>query len=161
MKTQVNPRNIQEILFPLLGRAIDNLFTDFIPKNTQGTLKEIIVGLNTRSQHLNNRKEPWFELDLPDIIRLERRFSRKSKHHKFISIAGVKNDWLNSLTSTSTRLRMVVTEGLQMYFKKQQVKQLFDKLIENFLKSEYAFDSKSSMIAEDSIASNRIYVSKF
>ncbi|AFY58205.1 O-methyltransferase involved in polyketide biosynthesis [Rivularia sp. PCC 7116] len=147
MKTQDNPRNIQEILLiSLLERPIDNFLTYFICKNTQGSVKEIVAGLNSRCQRLDNRKVHGLELYLPGILRLQRRFSRKSKHRNFIAASVVDNDWLNSLPSTSSRLSMLVTEGLQMYLRKQQVKQLFDKLIENFSKSQFAFDSKSSMM---------------
>ncbi len=62
------------------------------------------------------------KFDLSTLIQLQRKFFPKSLHHQFIP------------------------EALLMYFGKQQVKQLFDKLIENFSDSLFAFDSISALM---------------
>lgn len=44
---------------------------------------------------------------------------------------------------------MFVTEAVVMYLSEQQVKKIFDKLIENFFDSKFAFDSISSLMLKN------------
>lgn len=93
-------------------------------------------GLNIRFKHLDNGKVPCLELNLLDETQFKQDFTAASV---------VKNDWIEVVKEASTTFYIFIAE-LRMYLSRQQVKQLFDKLIENFSDSLFAFDSVLSLM---------------
>lgn len=146
MKTQVIPRNIQEILLIVILEKAKKFYKyDF--RLVVHKFIEIVKELSCDFNKIFNIS-CCLELSClqSNRISLPRKFDRDSNHYKFAAEEAVDNHWLNSFKQISSRRYIVVAEGLQMYLRKQQVKQLFDKLIENFSKSQFASDSKLSLI---------------
>ncbi|MEO1377349.1 MAG: class I SAM-dependent methyltransferase [Cyanobacteria bacterium J06635_10] len=133
----------------LRGMIIDNWVSNFLQQHPQGTVIEIGAGLNTRFERLDNGKLRWFDLDLPDVIHLRQKFFAETSRRQFISASVLDNDWIERVKETSTPPYMLVAEGVLMYLSEQQVKQLFDKLIENFYDSQFAFDSISPLMVKN------------
>ena len=131
------------------GMVIDNWVSNFLKQHPQGTVVEIGVGLNTRFERLDNGKARWFELDLPDVIQLRQEFFSQTSRRNFIAASVLSNDWNEQIKQTSTPPYMFVAEGVLMYFRKQQVRQLFDKLIKNFSDSYFGFDSISPLMVNN------------
>ncbi|MGB7378760.1 MAG: class I SAM-dependent methyltransferase [Rivularia sp. (in: cyanobacteria)] len=126
----------------LQGVIIDNMVSNLLRQYPQSTVVEVGAGLNIRFKHLDNVKVPR---DLLDAIQLRQ---------DFIVASVVQNDWIEAVKETSTTfyilfyIFMIFVAELWMYLSKQQVKQLFDKLIENFSDSSFVFDSVLSLMVK-------------
>jgi O-methyltransferase involved in polyketide biosynthesis len=175
LKTQVKLHPVQQtLLIPFLARGkqfeqVESIVTDTFSVEIFKTLnydfeklsnaKNSLVGSslqcviidnrvsNLLHQHLQNTVVEngadlsicFKPLDLVEALQLKQ---------DFIAASMVKNDWIEPSKETNTTSYIFVVEDLRMYLRQQQVKQLFDKLIENFSDSLFAFDSLLSLMVK-------------
>lgn len=58
----------------LRSAMFDEWVKEFLRSHPQGTVVEIGCGLNTRFERLDNGRLHWFDLDLPEVVELRRKF---------------------------------------------------------------------------------------
>jgi len=119
---------------------IGNLFYKYL----QDTFVEMYAGLNISFEYLGKAKVACFGLCLSNVIQLRQYFFAESSH-QFIAASMVDNHLIESVKKTNSPHYIFVVQGLRMYLSRQQLKQLFDKLIENFFDSLFAFDYMSPL----------------
>lgn len=113
----------------------------FLEEHPEGTVVDIGAGLDTRFERLDNGQVRWFDLDLPEVIRLRRQFFQETDRRRFISSSVLEPGWQEEVKALSSSAAMFLAEGVPVYFEESQVKHLFSMLADHFPGSTLAFDS--------------------
>ncbi|MFZ1289432.1 MAG: class I SAM-dependent methyltransferase [Melioribacteraceae bacterium] len=138
--------NIQEITqFEWIARSIhiDNTIKEFLRQYPKATIVNVGCGLDTTFDRVDNGKLFWYDLDLPVVIELRRKFISESDRRKFISYSFLDDRWFKELHIEENVLLMAA--GVLYYFEENQLKEIFNKIVEKFPGSEIVFDAASTM----------------
>ncbi len=78
----------------------------------------------------------FYDLDLPDVIGIKRRFFEESDRYQFIASSVLDYDWMVPLLQTGGGPFLFVAEGVFMYLHREDVKSLVLELQSEFPGSE-------------------------
>ncbi|WP_321428929.1 class I SAM-dependent methyltransferase [uncultured Methanolobus sp.] len=133
-------------------RHFDTKVSDFIEKHRQPVVVLIGCGLDTRYQRLSNSKKAvFYELDLPEVIKLRQTLLPPKSNQKYISASMLETDWMEMLAASHPQGNFIfVIEGVLMYFRKNQVKSVICNLARHFPGSEIHFDAVSEWTCKHS-----------
>jgi O-methyltransferase involved in polyketide biosynthesis len=132
----------------LLRTAIyDEWVKAFLSRHPKGTVVEIGAGLNTRFERLDNGTVHWFDLDLPDVVELRRRFFTDSERR--VTLAGSVADpcWMAPVRQ-SPGPYCLVAEAVFMYLTEQEVRASLSQIAGHFPGATIAFDTANRMAIE-------------
>jgi O-methyltransferase involved in polyketide biosynthesis len=119
----------------------------FMTENPQAVLVHIGCGLDTRFERVDNGQVEWFDLDMPDVMKLRRKLiDTSSERYHMLSGSVFDDDWLEAVLRFKPRPCMFMAEGVLPYFEEAQVKALFLKLCEHFPGSELVCDAHTSFV---------------
>ena len=118
------------------NESIDAYVSDFIHQNPTATVVNLGAGLCTRFSRLDNGSINWLEFDLPDVKDVWLNFNQETDRHRYYVESIFEDEWINTIKTYSKEPVIFIAEGLLMYFSKEQVKGLLNKLISQFPKSE-------------------------
>jgi O-methyltransferase involved in polyketide biosynthesis len=138
--------NIQEITqYEWIARSIhlDKTINEFLVQYPKATIVNIGCGLDTTFDRVDNGKLFWYDLDLPDVIELRKKFISESDRRKFISYSFLDDRWFKELHIENNVLFMAA--GVLYYLEENQLKEIFNKIVEAFPESEIVFDAASTM----------------
>jgi len=122
-------------------RKYDEIINSFIIANPYGTIVNIGCGLDTYYERAINNSVQWFELDLPEVIDLRRKFFSETSNRKFISESFLKTDWFNQIVRKGEVL--FISAGVFCYFEEVEIKDFLIKIADRFSSSELLFDVTS------------------
>lgn len=106
----------------VLRTAMFDVFVrDFLGRYPSGTVVEIGAGLNTRFERLDNGTAHWFDLDLPDMVDLRRRFFRDSERRKTLAASVLETEWIEAVRRSPAPY-FLVAETVFVYLEEAQVK---------------------------------------
>lgn len=103
----------------------------FLQSHPDAVIVNIGAGLDTRFFRCDNKKIIWFELDLPEVIRLRRQFFNETERHRFISASLTDEEWMRDLPVKNHPLLFIV-EGVLMYLEEEDVKKFFSSIADFF-----------------------------
>lgn len=138
-------------------QLIDKAVSEFIRTNPTGVIINLGVGLDTRVSRFDNGKLHWYELDLPQVIKLRRRFFSEADRVKFISSSVTDLKWAEEINSKEASNILIIAEGLFMYLTEEQIKSVFAYIIKCFPKAHLYFDVVHSYFVEKSISSHFVW----
>ena len=121
----------------------DRVVKGFLKRYPQGTIVNIGCGLDTTFERTDNGKLKWYDLDLPDVIELRKRFVKENERRKFIASSFLEKDWLGNIEITENAL--FIAAGVFYYFKEQEIQDFIVHLIETHPGSEILFDVSSPL----------------
>ena len=105
----------------------------FLKENPESVVINLAAGLDNRFEEMDNGKVKWFDLDLPEVIDMRKRFMSESERRKFVASDVLDFNWVKSLGLQDTSIPvLVVAEGLLPYLPEEKVKQLLSMLSDNF-----------------------------
>lgn len=128
------------------ANRMDSYAHSFLSEYPQATVIHLGCGLDSRHLRLNNALVNWYDLDMPDVIKLRKNFYTESDHYHMISTSVTSLTWLNAIPSDGQAV-MVIAEGLLMYLAEADIKALIFKLGENFSGCHFVCDVFSQMTA--------------
>lgn len=125
---------------------VDSLVRRFLERHPDGTVVDIGAGLDTRFDRLDNGRVTWFELDLPNVIDLRRKFLDETPRRKFLSTSVMEEDWYETVREHGgTESILFVAEGVLYFVGEKNVRTLFQKLGRHFPGASIVFDSQSPL----------------
>lgn len=129
-------------------KILDEQTSLFIEKNPDAVVVNLGCGLDTRFQRLDNGLVYWFDLDVPETIKIRKLFFNETERYHFISKSILDFSWMQLIPLGKPTL--FIAEGLLMYFKEEEVKLVLKHLNLNFSKSEVLLEAMSPFIAKNS-----------
>lgn len=121
----------------------DRVAHEFIKKHPEATIVNIGCGMDTTFSRIDNGTIMFYELDLPDVIELRRRFYEDSDRHKSIASSFLDTQWFEKIEVRDGLL--FLAGGVFMYFDEEQIKTFFMKAADHFNECEFFFDALSPM----------------
>jgi O-methyltransferase involved in polyketide biosynthesis len=130
----------------LIGTVLRTaLFDDwvraFLSGNPSGTVVEIGTGLNTRFERADNGRARWFDLDLPDVIELRRKFLGESSRRTMIAGSVTDVSWTDTVTAVGDGPYLFSAEAVLPFLDEADVRQVVALIAERFPGSLLALDT--------------------
>lgn len=125
---------LTQVMVAVRTEILDNATKAFIEKYPYATIINLGCGLDTRFYRLDNGKIQWYDLDLPESIKVRKNFFEESDRYKMIAKSVFDYSWMDEIAVNKPTL--IILEGLLIYFKEPEVKDLLTKLINTFEGSE-------------------------
>ena len=113
-------------------KIIDDEINKMLVQNPDLTIINLGTGLDTRISRIDNGSLRCFEIDLPDVIVLRKKFFSENERIRFIAGSVLDSTWINEIGGLVTANTVIVAEGLLMYFSMNDVGQIFNILAEHF-----------------------------
>lgn len=113
-------------------KVIDDEINKILLQKPDLTILNLGAGLDTRISRLDNGCFHCFELDLPDVISLRRKFFSENKRIRFIEGSVIESNWIEELGKLECDITVIIAEGLLMYFSEEEVKNIFHILSSHF-----------------------------
>jgi O-methyltransferase involved in polyketide biosynthesis len=128
-------------------RQFDQKARDFLARNPNGVVIHVGCGLDTRFERLDNGQVEWFDLDLPDVIDLRRKFiGGESGRYHLVSASIFEDAWLEAVRPFDGQAFLFMAEGVLPYFKEAQIKTLFLSLRNRFPGAEFVCDAHTPFV---------------
>lgn len=127
---------------------LDKAAKAFIGKYPAAVIINIACGLDTRFLRIDNGKIHWYDLDLPEVINIRKRFFEETERHKMIAKSVFDYSWIDNIKANEHVL--IIAEGVLMYFTEEEVKDLMNKLAEAFKGAEMLFESVPASLVKQS-----------
>ncbi|WP_304943577.1 class I SAM-dependent methyltransferase [Vallitalea guaymasensis] len=126
---------------------LDREVRAFINKYQDATIINFGCGLDTRYFRVDNGQICWYDIDLPEPIRLRRKFFEETNRHKMIGKSVFDFTWIDDIHKTGPIL--IIAEGILMYFTEQQIRELMNKLLEHFPGANMLLEVMTPLIAKN------------
>ncbi|WP_048173270.1 class I SAM-dependent methyltransferase [Methanosarcina siciliae] len=128
-------------------KLLDQAVRSFIQKYPDAVVVNIGCGLDTRFVQVDNGRMHWYDLDLPEVIRIRQNFFVETDHYRMIAKSVFDDSWMDEICVTDEPV-LIIAEGLLMYFTVQEVKTLLNKLISEFPGGEMLLEVMSPDIVK-------------
>lgn len=115
---------------------LDEVTKNFINRYPYSIIINIGCGLDTRFFRLDNNKIRWYELDLPEPIRIRKQFFNETKRYKMIAKSVFDYSWIDEVKVHNNEPILIISEGILMYFTEEEIKKLMNKLAVSFSNAE-------------------------
>jgi O-methyltransferase involved in polyketide biosynthesis len=125
-------------------KVIDDEINKMLVQNPCLTVINLGAGLDTRISRIDNGSLRCFEVDLPDVIALRRKFFVENERIRFIAGSVLDSTWIREIGGLDTKNTVIVAEGLLMYFSMNDVRKIFCILAEHLHGAIMFFDAVHS-----------------
>ncbi len=109
-------------------RRFDRYVRDFLEREPDGIVVSLGCGLDDRRRRVDNGIVRWYDLDLPEVIELRRRFLPETERMRFIASSVLDFTWLDQLPNDDGAKYLFLAEGLFMYLPPDGVRTLVTTL---------------------------------
>ncbi len=141
-------RKMPQVSIAIRTDLLDKATKTFMNQYPDGIIINLGCGLDTRFSRLDNGKIHWYDLDLPEPIRIRRQFFIETDRYKMISKSVFDYSWINDIEIDKPVL--IIAEGVLMYFKEDEVKSLINKLSDDFKMLEMLLEVTTPTVIEKS-----------
>jgi O-methyltransferase involved in polyketide biosynthesis len=128
------------------AKKLDAVTRDFLSEHPAGVVLHLGCGLDGRFWRVDDGQVDWYDLDMPPVIELRRRFYPASERYHLITSSVTDLEWVTKVTAAG-RPVLVVAEGLLMYLSEPDVRRLLLRLQEAFPGCRLVADVFSRMTA--------------
>jgi O-methyltransferase involved in polyketide biosynthesis len=120
---------------------IDRTIRYFLLTHPKATIVNIGCGLDTTFSRIDNRSITWYDLDLPDVIKLRRNLIQEIGRSTCIACSFLDKSWFRQVKVEEGLLFLAA--GVFYYFEEVQMKNFLNRLADMFPTSEIVFDAAS------------------
>jgi methyltransferase (TIGR00027 family) len=120
---------------PLRSKKYDDYALDFLDKHSDGVIINIGCGLDTRFFRIDNGQLHFFDLDLPEMIKLKKHLLLENDRYQMIGQSVLDFEWMDPIAELN-RPALILAEGVLMYLPKEKVTELLLELQRRFPDSE-------------------------
>jgi len=133
-----NITELSQISWIMRSLRVDGVVASFLEEHPKATIVNIGCGLDTTFDRIDNGHLLWYDVDLPDVIELRRRFFKESDRRKTLSSSFFEDGWLDEITVEENVL--FIAAGVFYYFEEDAIKGFLKKLVDRFPGGETVFD---------------------
>ncbi len=116
----------------VIARTIlfDETVKRLLGKYPNAVCVNIGCGLDDRFTRVDNGKIQWFNVDLPDTIAMRKQFFHEAEREHMLAADIRRAEWTERIPQN--KVVIVIAEGLLMYFSKEQVKTVLNRITDSF-----------------------------
>jgi len=132
----------------------DERTAEFIDAHPGCSVVHLGCGLDSRYLRAGMNAAQWYDLDLPEVIELRRRWFHEDARYHMLPSSATELSWMDAISPCAHLL--VLAEGLSMYLSRQDMLALADALAVRFDVVTFLFDAYSHRAARLSKYKNPI-----
>jgi O-methyltransferase involved in polyketide biosynthesis len=136
-----NLAEINQIAWIARCMRFDKIVSNFIHEHPEGTVVNIGCGLDTTYERINVKPGWWYDLDLPDVIELKRKFGEETARRKYIAGSFLDSGWFDDIVVNESIL--FIAMGVFVYFTETEVRDFIYRVTDRFDNPEMFFDVTS------------------
>lgn len=136
----------EKVVIILRSREFDRYARDFLTRHPEGVVVHIGCGLDSRFERVaeQNGQVEWYDLDLPEIIALRRKFiGGECERYHLLACSVLEEAWMETVSAHYQHDFIFMAEGVFQYLTDTQVRWLVLKLRDHFPGAELVFDAMS------------------
>ena len=122
------------------SKAFDQAADRFIAANPGCTLVNLACGFDTRFWRIDRDQCRFFEVDLPGVIALKDEILKDQPGCERIGCSVTDPAWIDQVTGAGNSRVLLLAEGLLCFLPQSDVLQLFQRLADRFVSSQFTFD---------------------
>lgn len=120
------------VTMSLRARYFDRIASAWMARHPGGAVVSLGCGLDSRYERIDDGKAQWFELDLPEVIEVRRRFFEEGPRRRFLARSALDLAWMDELAPFKGGPVLVLAEGLFMYLDEPSLRPLVRGLRQAF-----------------------------
>jgi O-methyltransferase involved in polyketide biosynthesis len=128
------------------ARKLDDITREFLAGHPEAVVIHLGCGLDARFWRVDGGQVEWYDLDMPPVIELRKRFFPPADHYHLIASSVTDLSWVEKVNAAG-RPVLAVAEGLLMYLGEEDVRRLLLRLREAFPGGRLVADVFSRMTA--------------
>lgn len=123
------------------AKVIDEQVEKFLASHPDAVVVHIGAGVDDRFARLGRPNVThWYDIDLPEAIALRFKLVKEAENNTFLPISIFDYPaWVEKVKSHGKPV-MFIAEGVFMFFNEAQVKELFNKICDEFPEAKIVFD---------------------
>ncbi len=138
---QIPMPELLKVMRIMFTREMDRYARGFLSRHPKAVVVHIGCGLDMRFDRVDNGQVEWYDLDVPDVIRLRRKLiGDEGERYHHLACSVLEDAWLEEVRVNSPRPILFLAETVFVYFTEAQVKSLVLKLCDHFPGAELVFD---------------------
>ena len=128
------------ICWEIAGRAyyFDKLIKKYLQTHPRGIIVNLGAGLETEFYRVDNGQLTWIDLDLPEVINLRKKLFPPEARVHLIEKSILDFSWMDEVKRYGHEF-LFLAAGLFIYFKENEVKNIFATMAQQFKNSELIF----------------------
>jgi O-methyltransferase involved in polyketide biosynthesis len=127
------------------SRRFDRYCQEYLQRFPSGVIVELGCGLSSRFSRVDNGLVKWYDLDLPEVAEIRRRFFPETARCQLISSSVLNGQWMDEIAPTKDPV-LFIAEGLLMYLPEAEVRTLITKLHRRFPGCELACEVVNTFV---------------
>lgn len=131
----------------LRAAVFDAWVKRFMAEHPGGTVVEVGAGLSTRFDRLDDGVVRWFDLDLPGVVRVRRRFFSDGERRRMLAASVLDPAWVDDVKG-SPAPHLFVAETVLVYLTEADVRAALARIASAFPAASIAFDTVSRRAVE-------------
>ncbi|MDD4032013.1 MAG: class I SAM-dependent methyltransferase [Bacteroidales bacterium] len=131
----------------LRAKLFDNFTSAFLKSRNNSVVIHLGCGLDSRYNRINNLEVDWYDLDYEEVIDLRQSFYQESEKYHLIASSVTKSEWIKRIP-VSAENYLVIAEGLFMYLKEDEIKELLHLIKQRVGNYTLIFDTYSVYTAK-------------
>ncbi|WP_148136425.1 class I SAM-dependent methyltransferase [Candidatus Formimonas warabiya] len=115
------------ILMCLRAKLIDNFTKDFLSGHRDSVALHLGCGLDSRYHRIQNSNVDWYDVDFKEVMEIRKLFFEETNKYHLVSSSVTEDEWIEKVPEGKGH-NLVIAEGLFMYLKEDDIKNLLRKL---------------------------------
>ncbi|MBD0695321.1 class I SAM-dependent methyltransferase [Streptomyces sp. CBMA123] len=116
----------------LRAACFDREAADFLDRHPRATVVGLGDGLETQAWRVDNGRADWLSVDLPETARLRERLLPPDDRRRILACSATDLRWADEVDPDPDRGVLITTEGLLMYLRPTEVRELIAACAERF-----------------------------
>lgn len=123
-------------------KTIDKKIIEFLSNNEKSNVVFLGCGLETAYNRINNSKDNFYQVDLPNVIEIRKKLLPEGKNEKLIRGDMFSLEWVKELDVSLPTL--IVASGVFQYFETNKIVEFIKNMKNLIPKGELVFDATNS-----------------
>ncbi|MDA3833957.1 MAG: class I SAM-dependent methyltransferase [Spirochaetales bacterium] len=129
------------------AKQLDVFTEKFLGEHPDAVVIHLGCGLDSRCERVGQTCPHWYDLDLPEVIDIRRKFYRESDTYHMIASSAADLKWLDRIAFDNSAV-LCIAEGLVMYLSEDDVRALIMALTEKSDRLDLIFDAYSTLAVQ-------------
>ncbi len=122
--------------------AFDDTVRAFTARHPDAAIVNIGAGLDTGFFRVDNGALTWYDLDLPEVIALRKRFLPEGPRNRCLPASLFDAGWMRTVAERHPHV-LLMAGGVLFYFPESQLRPWFNQMADTFPGAELIFDAVS------------------
>ena len=136
------------IMMCIRAKLIDDYVKRFLSGNKNNVALHLGCGLDSRYYRIKNNDVEWYDIDFKEVINIRQHFFKENGKYHMIASSVTESEWMEKIPQEKDHY-IIVAEGLFMYLKENEIKELLNRLKDRIDNYTLIFDAYSVLTAKN------------